>query len=252
MPQNRSCRRQCGHTVPTHATSLRAALLRAAAGVIAVVLAASLHVPVARAQTTYGSGDSGSAVSSWTRFMEKIGLEKKPDSNIDYGERPPLVVPPTRDLPPPEAGSPPTPDWPKDTKQNKHAKAKPKPPPDSAPAVVENPNPPIQKKPWYNPAGWFDKEEYGKFTGEPPRADLTDPPAGYRTPSPYQPYGIGPDKEAKKKPAANGTPIQAATQAPTPAAAPTAPAPTESGTPTAPAPTAPAPTASEPQTQSGK
>ena len=29
------------------------------------------------------------------------------------------------------------------------------------------------------------------FTGEPPRASLTDPPPGYQTPSPDQPYGIG-------------------------------------------------------------
>jgi len=197
MPQNRSSRRQCGHTA-RHAASLRAALLRAAAAAAVAVLAVSVHAPVARAQSTYG-GDGGSAASSWTRFMEKIGLDKKEDSNIDYGERPPLVVPPTRDLPPPEAGPPAAPDWPKDTKQDKHAKAKPKPPPDSAPAVVANPNPPLEKKPWYNPAGWFDKEEYGKFTGEPPRADLTDPPNGYRTPSPDQPYGIGPEKKTGKK-----------------------------------------------------
>ena len=31
----------------------------------------------------------------------------------------------------------------------------------------------------------------GKFTGEPPRTSLTDPPAGYQTPSPDQPYGLG-------------------------------------------------------------
>jgi hypothetical protein len=30
-----------------------------------------------------------------------------------------------------------------------------------------------------------------QFTGEPPRADLTAPPAGYQTPSPDQPYGPG-------------------------------------------------------------
>jgi hypothetical protein len=30
-----------------------------------------------------------------------------------------------------------------------------------------------------------------RFTGEKPRASLTDPPAGYQTPSPLQPYGIG-------------------------------------------------------------
>lgn len=33
--------------------------------------------------------------------------------------------------------------------------------------------------------------ESARFTGEAPRATLTDPPAGYQTPSPLQPYGIG-------------------------------------------------------------
>jgi hypothetical protein len=31
---------------------------------------------------------------------------------------------------------------------------------------------------------WASKEEYATFTGEPPRGSLTEPPAGYRTPSP--------------------------------------------------------------------
>ena len=35
------------------------------------------------------------------------------------------------------------------------------------------------------------KEEAAKFTGEPPRASLTEPPPGYQTPSPDQPYGVG-------------------------------------------------------------
>jgi hypothetical protein len=34
------------------------------------------------------------------------------------------------------------------------------------------------------------KEEQAKFTGEPPRNSLTEPPAGYQTPSPDQPYGL--------------------------------------------------------------
>jgi hypothetical protein len=46
--------------------------------------------------------------------------------------------------------------------------------------------------------GWFKKEEYGTFTGEPARANLTDPPPGYQTPSPDQPYGIGPDRKPLK------------------------------------------------------
>jgi hypothetical protein len=63
---------------------------------------------------------------------------------------------------------------------------------------VQTPNPPFQKKPWYNPAGWFSKEEYASFGGEPVRGDLTEPPAGYRIPSPDQPYGISPDKKGYK------------------------------------------------------
>jgi len=34
------------------------------------------------------------------------------------------------------------------------------------------------------------KEEQAKFTGEPPRSSLTEPPPGYQTPSPAQPYGL--------------------------------------------------------------
>ena len=34
------------------------------------------------------------------------------------------------------------------------------------------------------------KEEQEKFTGEPPRTSLTEPPVGYQTPSPAQPYGL--------------------------------------------------------------
>jgi len=39
----------------------------------------------------------------------------------------------------------------------------------------------------------FGKEEpeAGRFTGEPPRTALTEPPPGYQTPSPDQPYGVG-------------------------------------------------------------
>jgi hypothetical protein len=41
---------------------------------------------------------------------------------------------------------------------------------------------------------WAPKEEYTAFTGEPQRSSLTEPPAGYRTPSPNQPYGVGREK----------------------------------------------------------
>ncbi|MPZ37036.1 MAG: hypothetical protein GEU95_03055 [Rhizobiales bacterium] len=34
------------------------------------------------------------------------------------------------------------------------------------------------------------QEETGTFTNEPPRSQLTEPPPGYQTPSPSQPYGV--------------------------------------------------------------
>lgn len=35
-----------------------------------------------------------------------------------------------------------------------------------------------------------DEPDVGRFTSEPPRTALTEPPAGYQTPSPDQPYGV--------------------------------------------------------------
>lgn len=42
------------------------------------------------------------------------------------------------------------------------------------------------------------KDEVAKFTGEPERTSLTEPPVGYQTPSPNQPYGLGKDKTPEK------------------------------------------------------
>ncbi|RDV04921.1 hypothetical protein [Undibacter mobilis] len=42
------------------------------------------------------------------------------------------------------------------------------------------------------------EDEIARFTGEPPRASLTDPPTGYQTPSADQPYGVIDRKEAPK------------------------------------------------------
>ena len=43
-----------------------------------------------------------------------------------------------------------------------------------------------------------DEPESGRFTGEPPRTALTEPPPGYQTPSPDQPYGVGKGTAAPK------------------------------------------------------
>jgi len=52
-----------------------------------------------------------------------------------------------------------------------------------------------------NMKGFFsgnNKDETAKFEAEPERATLTDPPSGYRSPSPAQPYGVSADKSKSK------------------------------------------------------
>jgi len=41
------------------------------------------------------------------------------------------------------------------------------------------------------------KAETAPFTGEPPRASMTEPPSGYQTPSPNYPYGMGVQDQRK-------------------------------------------------------
>jgi hypothetical protein len=43
-----------------------------------------------------------------------------------------------------------------------------------------------------------DDSANAKFTGEPKRSSLTEPPVGYQTPSPDQPYGLGKSVAAPK------------------------------------------------------
>ena len=43
------------------------------------------------------------------------------------------------------------------------------------------------------------EEDYGTFTGEAPRTSLVQPPAGYQTPSPAQPYGVSKGKPEARK-----------------------------------------------------
>ena len=53
------------------------------------------------------AGDDNAATedSAWTKVMQKLGLSKPAgaEAEINYTERSPLVVPPSRDLPPPAA-----------------------------------------------------------------------------------------------------------------------------------------------------
>jgi len=182
MPQDRNDGRLSGHRL-----CARAALHGFAAASLGLFLVFNV--------TAAGAAENEGV---WNRVLRSVGLRSAPDPNaeINYTERPPLVVPPSRDLPPPSDQPAPTAEWPKGSaKTIKHTRPKTEVVPSTA---VQTPNPPFQKKPWYNPAGWFSKEEYASFGGEPVRGDLTEPPAGYRIPSPDQPYGISPDKKGVK------------------------------------------------------
>ncbi len=210
-----------------------APLLRVARGVALTAIVICAGTAMARA----GDDTMSTGTSFYDKFLQIIGVEG--GSDIQYSERSPLVVPPTRDLPPPMADQPPVvPDWPKDPdiQRQKRAKAKekPKPHPDYvidssrvlSPAALNVPGPipastgsrPANadpeaqqtspaitqpgKKSLFSSLDFLNpnKTEYATFTGEPERASLTDPPPGYLTPSPDQPYGVGPEHKKYKVP----------------------------------------------------
>jgi hypothetical protein len=171
--------------------------------------------------------------------LKKNGAQK---DGIDYQERAPLVVPPTRDLPPPQSADPRQGNalWPQDQdeKRRKEAAAKRRKEArtsgwddlsrqmspqelkkgattakDEALSKRSAENPEAYQTP-YKPSqlgytgglfgsvkdffGGNNKDETATFEAEPPRASLTDPPSGYRVPSPAQPYGVGPDRTKSK------------------------------------------------------
>jgi hypothetical protein len=169
-----------------------------------------------------------------TRIMKAI-LGINDQDSIDYRERPPLVVPPSMNLVPPEQAKVDNPAWPKDAdvQERKKRKAAQRGPRKSfeeegrplTPAELEvgrragagrvsNPRPGDPASESGRPmlpselgqtkgilGALFDKrekEERAVFTGEAPRTSLTTPPPGYMTPSPNHPYGISPRKEAPK------------------------------------------------------
>jgi len=170
--------------------------------------------------------DSAPDVGIVRGILKAFGFRRDGET-IEYRERPPLVLPPGNTPPPPVARNPAskTAGWPDDpdvkqAKQRKDAErnrkayvegvddrpmlhseySRPGPAsPSSRPtgterSAEEKANPSSQAelgaKNIFNSL-WAPKEEYTTFTGEPPRASLIDPPRGYRTPSPNQPYGLG-------------------------------------------------------------
>jgi hypothetical protein len=163
--------------------------------------------------------------------LKTLGLRRGDEDGINYRERSPLVVPPNRNLVPPSTARAPekNPAWPNDpdVKRRKEAKIKRNDqrrnvdwdtesralspsalggnnqkingPGQPQPNNVDLAGPMKPSELGYK-GGLFSgifggpKEEYQTFTGETPRANLIEPPTGYRTPSPNQPYGVGREK----------------------------------------------------------
>jgi hypothetical protein len=200
---------------------------RASVARLGVVATFALALGCASGSTARaGDYDDPSGSSFTSKVFKAIGLPDPdhPEYEINYSERSPLVVPPNRNLPAPIATDrPPAANWPQDpdVKKRQAAAAKSDKPLRPTDPVIEDGRPlrPDELIPkgsrasapssqGIDPKGqkgvltfdWFKKEEYGTFTGEPPRANLTDPPPGYQTPSPDQPYGIPPERKAYKPP----------------------------------------------------
>ena len=189
---------------------------------LALVLCGS--VSAARA----GDSDVSSQESMTDQVLGTLGLHNpfEPQYGINYSERSPLVVPPTRDLPPPvSSNGPPAPNWPVDQDAIARAAKKKEDRVSPRPDYVTESSRPLRPSELnvssVNAPGttdqssasdrgehrtsilnfdWLKQEDYGTFTGEPPRVSLSDPPPGYQTPSPNQPYGIVPEKKVYKPP----------------------------------------------------
>lgn len=142
------------------------------------------------------------------RFLHRFGIGgAAQDVDPDVRERPPLVVPPAHDLPPP--GTPSTlkarnPAWPVDSgrrTERRPAAGDVTGSTGNAPSrqieMVGQDNtvkpaadePSLPTKLWRKFTG-EQTNETAVFRGEPARTTLVDPPRGFRTPSPAQPYGI--------------------------------------------------------------
>ena len=202
---------------------------RTSRAILAVVLGAVMVIGCAGLGARAADDDEEDLLPDAKAFrsvLRALGLRKDGDG-IDYRERPPLVLPPGRNLPPPEANKaassqanwPVDPDVTRAKKRKAERKASNPEPEDAGRPLTpsqyslpggasrtsrprggetsaesrENPMSPYELGSRSIFSSWFGsgKEEYSTFTREPARDRLVEPPAGYRTPSANQPYGLG-------------------------------------------------------------
>jgi hypothetical protein len=157
-------------------------------------------------------------------ILRGIGLQDG-SGQIIYRERSPLVVPKSLDLPPPQPADAllANPQWPRDPETRRRVVAKkpktvrerelaedPSKPLTPAeleagrrPGATREPSPRETDKLTPSELGyrggilgglWGSQQKQAVFTREPERTSLTDPPPGYQTPSPTQPYGVRDEK----------------------------------------------------------
>ncbi|HZP77313.1 MAG TPA: hypothetical protein VFB45_14315 [Pseudolabrys sp.] len=202
----------------------------------AVALSFAIATPLYAADADKSDDDQNSGFDHeiFKSVLKNLGLYNE-GNEINYRERSPLVVPPSRNLPPPVTGDAAidkNPAWPIDPevkaarlqkkleagrKRSFEEESKPLPPdqlrgPPPAPGsnmggptgrAKDNDNP---VREGLNPGEnlWnslFAKDEQSApFKGEPPRVSLTEPPPGYQTPSANFPYGINTKEETKATP----------------------------------------------------
>jgi hypothetical protein len=196
---------------------MRGMVRAAACGLFGALLVATYGVTPVLAEEDDGQTFDQKIVRN---VLTTLGLRRGTD-DIEYRERSPLVVPPKMTLPPPEAGATRAPGWPVDADvkrrktvtENKRRfdevdDTRPLRPSelnvgqpgrrgdDRAPTDAEKEGRPLPPSVLGTSltgifgSFWGKKEEETKFTSEPPRASLIEPPAGYQTPSPTQPYGV--------------------------------------------------------------
>jgi hypothetical protein len=171
--------------------------------------------------------DTAPEVEFLDSFMGILGMSRKADAPINYRERSPLVLPQGDNLPPPESAKVTNPNWPVDPEVKEArrlaAKRKESDGRTSSQIMDDNGRPllpseldkgrtnrkqnnanngdrSLERSSWSElgyKGGIFGNmfksgdEVPAAFTGEAPRTSLIEPPSGYQTPSPAQPYAVG-------------------------------------------------------------
>jgi hypothetical protein len=201
---------------------MRGFLRAAACGLVGAVIIIGAGIPRAVAED-----DDDKSFDKKIRdgFMSAIGIKAGPD--IDYRERSPLVLPPRIDLPPPQANATTgAPNWPVDADQKRRREeanrrrdeveeSRPLRPSELNVGANQRSRTPganqeqMDGRTRPSDLGYTggilgslfgNKPESAQFTNEPPRTSLIEPPVGYQTPSPDQPYAPGREKSSLKIP----------------------------------------------------